>query len=134
MANEKRLFDASADSCSEVAKIKTHFAQIIVGGTAEKPYYGILYFDPTYREYREGFGSYCLEFVRKWWQEEFEIIGDAFFNDPVVHCEDCEHGELDTSDDAKWYLCHYDGSSWDKGNHFCSHGKMKTEKERDQNE
>lgn len=44
----------------------------------------------------------------------------------VVRCKDCEHGELDTSDDSKWYLCRYDGSVWYKGNHFCSHGKRRT--------
>ena len=58
-------------------KIKTHFAQIIVCGTAEKPYYNILYFDPTDRIYHVGFGSYSLGYVFKWLSEEFEIIDDV---------------------------------------------------------
>lgn len=70
--DKKRLFDAS-----ETTKIKTHFAKIIVGGTAEKPCFNILYFDPTDREYHIGFGSFCLEYVFKWLSEEFEIVDDA---------------------------------------------------------
>lgn len=58
----------------ETAKIKTHFAKIIIGGTAEKPYYSIMYFDPTDREYHIGFSSYSLEYVYKWLSEEFEIV------------------------------------------------------------
>lgn len=65
------LFDATR---GEYPKIKTHFAQIIVDGTAEKPYYNIMYFDPAAGDYRIGFGSYCLDFVFKWLAEEFEIV------------------------------------------------------------
>lgn len=76
MANEQRLSDASianADNC-ETAKIKTHFAKIIVGGTAEKPYYDILWVDPTDRNYHIGYGSYKLDFVFQWLSEYFEIV------------------------------------------------------------
>ena len=66
-------------------RIKTHFARIIVGGTTEKPFYEILYFDPT-DGWHIGFGSYFLEFVFQWLSEEFEIVGDASaFGEPVVH-------------------------------------------------
>lgn len=85
MANEKRLIDANvtnADSC-ETTKIKTHFAKIFVGGTIEKPYYNILYFDPTDREYHIGFGSFILEYVFKWLAEEFEIIDEPTTVDAV---------------------------------------------------
>lgn len=85
MANEKRLNEATADCFEEANKIKTHFAKIIVDGTAEKPYYNILYFDPTDRIYHVGFGSYFLKNVFKWLSEEFEVVGDAFFADPVAH-------------------------------------------------
>lgn len=85
MENEKRVIDANMDGCGEVTKIKTHFAKIIVDGTADKPYYNIMYYDPTDGEYHIGFGSYYLEYVFKWLSEEFEIVGDAFFADPVVH-------------------------------------------------
>ena len=58
---------------NEITKIKTNFAQIIVGGTAEKPYYSILYFNPSDNEYYYGFSSYCLEYVFKWLNEKFEV-------------------------------------------------------------
>lgn len=94
MANKKRLIDAdvtNADS-SKTTKIKTNFARIIVGGTTEKPYYNILYFNPTDKEYHIGFGSYCLEYVFKWLAEEFEIEeAPAVDSVEVVRCKDCIH-------------------------------------------
>mgnify|MGYP004574927165 CR=1 FL=1 len=62
---------ASADECKH--KIKTPFAKIIVGGTPEKPYCNILYFDPADGECHIGFGSYCLDNVFNWLAEEFEV-------------------------------------------------------------
>lgn len=54
------------------AKIKTHFARIIVNSSG-KPYYTILYFDPEDEILHIGFGSYELAYVRKWLEEEFEV-------------------------------------------------------------
>lgn len=54
-------------------KIKTPYARIYVSGTPEKPYYGITYFDLTDGEMHSGFGSYSLDFVFKWFAEEFGI-------------------------------------------------------------
>lgn len=89
-------------------KIKTHFARIVVGGTAEKPCYGILYFDPSDEKYHQGFGSYVLEYVFNWLAEEFEITGDAISNEPVRHgqwivcvCSECGH-ELSSWADAAY--------------------------------
>ena len=65
---------SNADSCCDGNKIKTHFAQIIVNGKAEKPYYEILYFDTEDRTYHIGFGSYCLDYVFEWLSNEFEIV------------------------------------------------------------
>ena len=55
-------------------KIKTPYARIYVSGTPEKPYYGITYFDLTDGEMHSGFGSYSLDFVFKWFAEEFDIV------------------------------------------------------------
>lgn len=63
----------NADSI-EHNKIKTHFAYIIVEGTAEKPYYNILWHDITKEHSSIGYGSYRLDFVRRWLEEEFEIV------------------------------------------------------------
>lgn len=54
-------------------KIKTPYARIYVSGTPEKPYYGITYFDLTDGEMHSGFGSYSLDFVFKWFEEEFDV-------------------------------------------------------------
>ena len=74
MAEYIKRVVSNADSCCDGNKIKTHFAQIIVSGKAEKPYYEILYFDTEDRTYHIGFGSYCLDYVFKWLSNEFEIV------------------------------------------------------------
>ena len=63
----------SVDVCARKKKIKTNFAKIVVSGSAEKPYYNILYFDPVDKNYHVGFGSFYLAYVFKWLSEEFEI-------------------------------------------------------------
>lgn len=67
---EKGYADALANNKQ---KIKTHFAKIIVDGTADKPYYSILYYDPTAKEYYNGYGSCFIWNVFRWLEEEFEI-------------------------------------------------------------
>lgn len=48
---------------------------------------------------------------------------------PVVRCKDCKYGELDESDCDDFYLCHYHGSDWNEGDHFCSNGEKMDGKE-----
>ena len=74
---------ASADERKH--KIKTQFARIVVGGTPEKPYYNIWYFDPTDGKCHVGFGSYCLDNVFNWLAEEFEITEPCDDVEPVRH-------------------------------------------------
>ena len=87
MASEKRLIEATADCFGEVNKIKTHFAKIIVEGTAEKPYYSILYYDPTAKEYYNGYSSYFIGNVFNWLSECFEIV-----ETPEVDVVEVVHG------------------------------------------
>ena len=77
--------DLISNNNEKRSKIKTHFARIIVGGKVNKPYYSILYYDPSDDEFHIGFGSSCLEYVFNWLSEEFEITGDVFLNEPVRH-------------------------------------------------
>ena len=74
-------------------KIKTSYAKIFVGGTAEKPCYNILYLDPADREFHVGFGSFSLDYVFKWLADEFAITDgvDAADVEPVVRCRECKH-------------------------------------------
>lgn len=68
----------------EKQKIKTPFAQIIVTGPHEAPYYQIMYYDPTDKEIHIGFASYYMKFVFDWLKEEFEIIKDINFDLKLV--------------------------------------------------
>jgi hypothetical protein len=73
LAYKKGYEKGYADGCRLVEKIKTHFAKIIVGGTVDKPYYSILYFDPKDREFHIGYSSYILAYVFLWLHEYFEV-------------------------------------------------------------
>lgn len=92
----------SADVLARKNKIKTNFAKIFVSGSAEKPYYNILYFDPVDKKWHVGFGSFCLSYVFKWLSEEFEIEDEPAADVvPVVRCKDCKHGELYARNDGE---------------------------------
>ena len=100
------MVNAELCGCSGLPKIKTHFAKIIVGGNVEKPYYGILYYDPTLKGYYEGFGSYYLENIFKLLAEEFEIVDDA----PTIEAEwigdpDDYFDDLDDLDELQCSVC-----------------------------
>lgn len=58
-------------------KIKVTKAYIIIEGTLEKPYYGILYHEVGKDYDTIGFGSYCLDNVRQWKEECLEIAEDC---------------------------------------------------------
>jgi hypothetical protein len=68
---EETLMNANA---SETEKIKTHYARIVVGGTAEKPCYSIEWYDPLEKEYNLGYSSYYIGNVFNWLSEYFEIV------------------------------------------------------------
>ncbi len=138
MANETRLIDATATNADSLKppKMKTHFAKIFVGGTAEKPCYNIIYFDPTDREYHIGFSSFTLAFVFKWLAEEFEIVDEQPTVDAVevVRCKDCKHWHEETGwcnehshfIGAEGEACHpWESNDWKMLNadDFCSYGE-----------
>lgn len=58
-------------------KIKTPFAKVIVEKIQERPYYLILYFNPADKDFHIKFGSYRLDYVFEWLEEEFEIVEDG---------------------------------------------------------
>lgn len=55
-------------------KIKAIYPHIVVGGDIDKPCYTIHWYDIEQKTMICGFGSYKLEFVRKWLEEEFEVV------------------------------------------------------------
>ena len=118
---------AAKPESSENPKIKTHFAKIIVSGSAEKPCYDILYFNPIDKEYQIGFGSYCLEYVFKWLAEEFVIteIAPAVDAVEVVRCKDCKWYK-DFGTNYRLMDCsHEEGLEYANENDFCSHGERR---------
>ena len=107
-------------------KLKTSFAKIIVEGTSERPFYEILYFDPSNNDFYIGFGSYCLEYVIKWFNEEFEIDKSKVFDvAPVVRCKNCRMATKDIMIDG-WYHCE-NNLMTHRPDCFCSYGVERKE-------
>lgn len=50
--------------------------EVIVRGIANKPYYEIKYREVGNDDYNIGFGSYDLNNVLKWKEEEFEVVSE----------------------------------------------------------
>ena len=133
MNNELISYKAESTEFENGKKIKTHFAQVIVGGTVEKPCYNILYFDPADKEYHIGFGSYSLDCAFKWLAEEFEIIEQAPAVDAVevVRCRDCEHWKPSGSKAGNSFLdMEYIGGCeftkyYRSESDYCSYGERK---------
>lgn len=50
--------------------------EVIVRGVANKPYYEIKYREVGNDDYNIGFGSYDLNNVLKWKEEEFEVVSE----------------------------------------------------------
>lgn len=57
-----------------MAKTKAINPEIVVRGTAENPYYMVLYFDVSDKKWHLGYGSKYLDTVYRWLDERFEII------------------------------------------------------------
>lgn len=66
----------SSESNNIKEKINVSEAEIVVHGTADKPYYEIKYLPIGEREYHIGYSSYDLSNVLNWLKECFEIITD----------------------------------------------------------
>lgn len=117
----------SADAYNKKDKIKTNFAKIFVSGSAEKPYYNILYFDPVDKNYHVGFGSFYLPYVFKWLSEEFEIEDELTVDAvPVVRCKDCKYGDYDSKPNGAMVCLRTNDGFWRKETDFCSYGEYQT--------
>jgi hypothetical protein len=55
-------------------KVKAIYPHIVVGGDIDKPCYNIHWYDIEQKTMICGFSSYKLELVRKWLEEEFEVV------------------------------------------------------------
>lgn len=59
---------------SNETKIKVKSAEIVVHGTADKPYFEIKYYDIADGKCHIGYSSYNLNYVFDWLKECFEIV------------------------------------------------------------
>ena len=61
---------------NKVNKLVEDDIEVIVRGIANKPYYEIKYREVGNDDYNIGFGSYDLNNVLKWKEEEFEVVSE----------------------------------------------------------
>ncbi len=59
---------------AEGEKIKAIYPHIVVSGDINEPYYSIHWYDIEQKTMICGYGSYKLAFVKKWLQEDFEVV------------------------------------------------------------
>lgn len=95
---------SSSDAqCSSKDKLRTHFAKIIVSDTTQRPYYEIMYYDPSDHTYHIGYGSYCLDYAVRWLADEFDIVKQTKEQDQLKCLADIQAG---------YAVELYDGSRW----------------------
>lgn len=98
----KEAFENTEAKPSE--KLKVTKADIIVTGTKKKPYFEIKYKEVGKKHYNIGFGSYDLNNVFKWREEEMEIVSEVeaeYINKSTEHINksrDCSTNWIDVKD------------------------------------
>lgn len=60
---------------TKMSKVKVEEAEIVVHGTADKPYFEIKYREVGKKDYNIGYSSYDIRNVFGWLESEFEVVG-----------------------------------------------------------
>ena len=60
-----------------MSKVKVEEAEIVVHGTADKPYFEIKYREVGKKDYNIGYSSYDVRNVFGWLESEFEVVGKS---------------------------------------------------------
>lgn len=60
-----------------MSKVKVEEAEIVVHGTADKPYFEIKYREVGKKDYNVGYSSYDIRNVFGWLNSEFDIVGKS---------------------------------------------------------
>ena len=60
-----------------MSKVKVEEAEIVVHGTADKPYFEIKYREVGKKDYNIGYSSYDIRNVFGWLESEFEVVGKS---------------------------------------------------------
>lgn len=61
-------------------KVKAIYPHITVTGDVDKPYYNIDWYDLEKKTMYRGYSSYDLKLVKKWLQEDFEVVEEDIDN------------------------------------------------------
>lgn len=61
----------------KMSKVKVEEAEIVVHGTADKPYFEIKYREVGKKDYNIGYSSYDIRNVFGWLKSEFDIVGKS---------------------------------------------------------
>ena len=61
----------------KMSKVKVEEAEIVVHGTADKPYFEIKYREVGKKDYNVGYSSYDIRNVFGWLESEFEVVGKS---------------------------------------------------------
>lgn len=62
---------------TKMSKVKVEEAEIVVHGTADKPYFEIKYREAGKKDYNIGYSSYDIRKVFGWLESEFEVVGKS---------------------------------------------------------
>ena len=62
---------------TKMSKVKVEEAEIVVHGTADKPYFEIKYREVGKKDYNIGYSSYDIRNVFGWLESEFEVVGKS---------------------------------------------------------
>ena len=62
---------------TKMSKVKVEEAEIVVHGTADKPYFEIKYREVGKKDYNIGYSSYDIRKVFGWLESEFEVVGKS---------------------------------------------------------
>ena len=89
-------------------RISTHFAKIIVEGSIDRPFFSILYYDPSSNKYYKSFGSHDLNFVWDQLNGNFKIIDspNPLFMYPTIP-KTFIHKDVEKFDDVRRYVINY---------------------------
>jgi hypothetical protein len=123
--DEERVIDAMTAGIEPAEKVKAFAPQIVVSGKPGTPYYNISWYDVVKRVWYIGYGSYNIEFVRKWLRECFEEVEVDMVE--AVRCKDCKHLVLteEGNHNPNDCVCDYWMTDGLKDDDFCSNGERR---------
>ncbi len=91
MTENDNIKATSENTCN---KIKAIYPHITVSGDVDNPYYNIDWYDIEKQKMYRGYSSYKLPLVRKWLQEEFEVVEEDI--DDLINRKNAEIERLES--------------------------------------